>query len=151
MTSEYEDIYSRFLSRVTDYKLAELDEDIAKDMINGYMRQTVSKPYIRRLFSTFTLDNDYEEMEYELKFQTDEDSDKDFIEEVVATGMVIEWLQPKYKSVLNTAQFFGNSDQKWFSQANHMTELREMLDQAQTELRKLVRDRGTFNNSYLAE
>lgn len=51
MTSEYEEIYSRFLTRVTDYQLAGLRESLATEMMNGWMRSTLAKPYVRRLFT----------------------------------------------------------------------------------------------------
>ena len=42
MTSEFDSIYSRFYLRITDYNLAGLNENIAKDMMNGWMRSTLS-------------------------------------------------------------------------------------------------------------
>ena len=149
MTSEYNDIYSRFLLRVTDYEFAGLDEKLAQEMMNGWMKATLSQPYIRRLFSSLTADDDVEEIEFELANPQDESSDQDFAEEIIAQGMVVSWLSPQYHSVLNTAQFYSNSEQKYYSQANHMAELKEMYRGAKSDLRKMIRDRGTFNNSYI--
>ena len=149
MTSEYSDIFSRFYLTVTDYNLAGLDEKIVEEMLTGWMKSVLSQPYVRRLFSSLINDEDMETIEYELKFPISDNDDQEFIEEIVAIGMVIEWLKPKYYSVLNTAQFFSNSDQKWYSQANHMTELREMYHKAKNDLRKIIRDRGYIYNSYL--
>lgn len=150
MTSEYGNIYSRFLLRVTDYEFSGLDEKLAQEMMNGWMKATLSQPYIRRLFSSLTVDDDVEEIEFELVNATDEGQDQDFAEEIIAQGMVINWLEPQYHSVVNTAQFFSNSEQKFYSQANHMAELREMYNNAKANLRKMIRDRGTFYNSYIS-
>jgi len=60
MTSDYENIYSRFLLKITDPRLAGMDENIAKDMMGGWMRSTVSRPYVRRLFSSINLDDGME-------------------------------------------------------------------------------------------
>ena len=120
MTSEYNSIYSRFLLRVTDYEFAGLDEKLANEMMNGWMKAPI-----------------------------DDSSDQDFAEEIIAQGMLISWLSPQYHSVLNTAQFFSNSEQKYYSQANHMAELKDMYHGAKSDLRKMIRDRGTFNNSYI--
>ena len=149
MTSEYNDIYSRFLLRVTDYEFSGLDEKLAQEMMNGWMKSTLSWPYIRRLFSFITADDDVEEIEFELANPQDDSSDQDFAEEIIAQGMVVSWLSPQYHSVLNTAQFYSNSEQKYYSQANHMAELKEMYRGAKSDLRKMIRDRGTFNNSYI--
>lgn len=112
MTSEYNDIYSRFLLRVTDYEFSGLDEKLAQEMMNGWMKATLSQPYIRRLFSSLTADDDVEEIEFELANPQDDSSDQDFAEEIIAQGMVVNWLSPQYHSVLNTAQFYSNSEQK---------------------------------------
>ena len=110
MTSEYEDIYSRFYLRVEDYSLVAMEERLAKEMMNGWIRSTLSKPYVRRLFESLEMDDDIEEIDYELKTSVSEDEDKDFVEEVIALGMVVEWVSPKYHSTLNTSQFLSNSE-----------------------------------------
>lgn len=150
MTSEFSNIYSRFYLRITDYNLAGLNESIAKEMMNGWMHATLSKPYVRRLFGALTIDDDVEEIEYELKFPTSDSEDQDFIEQIIAMGMVIEWLQPQVNSVLNTAQMFSNSEQKFYSQANHLEVLQQLLKKNQNDQRKLIRDRGYIYNSYLS-
>lgn len=151
MTSAYEDIYSRFYLRVEDYNIVGLEEKLVKEMMNGWLRATLSNAYVRRLFETLTIDDDVEELEYTMKFPVSDSEDQDFVEEVLAIGMVAQWLSPKYHSTLNTAQFFSNSDQKYYSQANHMAELKDMYHRAKNDLRKMIRDRGYINNSYIAE
>ena len=115
------------------------------------MRSTLSKPYIRRLLDNCTIDDDVEEVEYEMKFPFSEEEDQDFVEELIALGMVVEWLSPKYHSTLLTAQLFTNSEQKFYSQANHMAELKDMYNMAKNDLRKMIRDRGYINNGYLTK
>ena len=145
ITSEYADIYSRFYLRVKDYELSGLEESLVKEMLGGYLRSTISKPMVRRLFSSITMDDDIEEIEYEMREPLDDMSDKDFVDEVLSLGMVVSWLDPKYHSTLLTSQFFSNSDQKWYAQSTHMGELKNMFFKAQTDLRKLIRDRGYSN------
>lgn len=149
MTSTYEDIYSRFYLRVTDYELAGQSEKIVKEMMNGWMKSVLSQPYVRRLFDTLAIDDDVEEIEYALKFPVSEGEDQNFVEEMIVLGMVVQWLSPKYHSVLNTAQMFTNSEQRFYSQAAHMTELKEMYHRAYNDLRKIIRDRGYIFNTYL--
>lgn len=151
MTSEFEEIYSRFYLRVEDYNIVGLEEKLVKEMMNGWMKSTLAQPYIRRLFDTLTIDTDVEEIDYTLKFPISDDEDKDFIEEVIALGMVVEWVSPKYFSTLNTSQFFSNSEQKFYSQANHMAELKDMYHRAKNDLRKMIRDRGYIYNGYITE
>lgn len=151
MTSEFDDIYSRFFLRVEDYNIIGLKEDLVKEMMNGWIRSTLSQPYVRRLFDTLTIDEDVEEIQYEMKFPVSDDEDQDFVEELISLGMIVAWVSPKYHSTLNTSQFFSNSEQKFYSQANHMSELKDMYHRAENDLRKLIRDRGYINNGYLSE
>lgn len=151
MTSEFEDLYSRFYLRVEDYNIVGLEKKLVENMMNGWIKSTLSKPYIRRLFAELDFDEDIEEVEYELKFPISESEDHDFVEELIALGMVVEWLAPKYHSTLLTSQMFSNSEQRYYSQANHMTELKDMYHRAQNDLRKLIRDRGYIYNSYIVE
>ena len=122
--------------------MAGMEEKLAKEMLNGYLKSTLSKPMVRRIFSSITLDDDVEEIEYELRNPLDEDSDKDFVEEVLGLGMVNAWSSPKYHSTLLTSQLFSNSEQKYYSQASHLAEMKELYTKSQTDLRKLIRDHG---------
>lgn len=170
MTSEYSSIYSRFYLRITDYKFAELEEGVAKEMMNGWIRSALSKPNIRRLFSSISIkereldeDPNTEEtdgsgdtspeyyIEYDMAFPTDDGADQDFIEEVIALGMVVEWLTPQVNSVLNTMQYITNSDAKFYSQANHLNELQALLKKNQSDLRKMIGNKGYISNSYISK
>ncbi len=140
--SEYDEIYSRFYLRVKDYEMSGLSEKLVKEVLNGYLRSTLSKPMVRRLFLSVVMDDDMEEVEYELRDALDEDSDKDFVEEVLGLGMVSEWASPRYHSTLLTSQLLSNSEQKFFSQAQHLAEMKDLYTKSQTDLRKLIRDRA---------
>jgi hypothetical protein len=84
-----------------------------------------------------------------MKFSVDDDTDKDFVVDMLALGMVVAWLSPILRSKVNLAQKFGGSEQKFYSQAAHIAELREVCDDAKIEQRNLIRDRGYIYNSYL--
>ena len=142
MTSDYSDIYSRFYMRVKDYDLSQLTERMANELLNGYLRSTASKPMVRRLFTSFVMDDDVEEIEYELKEILDEDSDRDFVEEVMAIGMIECWASPRYHSTLLTNQLLTNSEQRYYSQSAHLAEVKELYLKSQNDLRKLIRDRA---------
>ena len=145
MTSEYSDIFSRFYLRVKDYEFAGMDEELVNEMLNGYMLSTLSKPMVRKLFSSLVTNDDYEEIDYELREPLDDAADKDFVEEIIAIGMVAEWASPRYHSTLLTSQLFSNSEQKYYSQAAHLNEMKELYQKTQIDLRKVIRDRGFAN------
>lgn len=149
MTSDTESIYSRFRARVDDNELAGQDEEIANEILGAYLKSVIAQTYIRKLFTNINFDEDVGEVEYDMREPIDDLADQEFTEELLALGMVVQWVSPRFHSTLNTAQFFSNSDLKFYSQANHMDELREMYNKSQIDLRKYIRDRG-YANSYIS-
>lgn len=112
MTSDIADIFTRFYLRVEDYKIAGLEEEIANELLNGYLRQVISRPFIRRLFSSISFDEDVGEVEYTMREAWDDSADQDFVEEMLAMGMVNQWLSTQYHTVRNTVQMFSNKEQQ---------------------------------------
>ncbi len=151
MTLQYEEIFSVFLGKCTSYDFLTTDEQYLHETWSEYLRSTISKPYIRRIFSKIKLDKTIESLDFELKNSVDEDSDMDFVLEILAKGLVIEWLEPQVKSVVNISQMFGGKEEKYFSQAQHLKEIKDLLSDTKLELRKMIRDYGYINNSYISE
>lgn len=148
MTSlSYEDIFSNFLGRITDFKLLSLPDNQANAVMTEYLHKSVAQPYVDRLFSTRSYDNDG--FNFELAYPTNENSDSDFILNVIGMGMVVAWLKPQVRSMVNTAQLLTGAEQKFYSQANHLSELRALLQDSEIELRGYIRDRGYIHNDYL--
>lgn len=151
MTLSYEDIFSDFLGYVTDYNIASSSTQDVYEMMREWLKKAIFKPYVRRLFSSVELDNEIQILTYEMDYKVDDETDKDFIIDVLAKGMVIEWLQPQVKNKLLTQQFFGTKEQKFYAQSNQLSELRGLLEDVTVEQRKMIRDRGYINNSYLED
>ena len=162
----YTDIYSRFFLKVEGYDL--FDEDMSDEtrdaLLCSWLHSSLAKPYVNRLFSSVILIDPHQEedsdtgevtdvegtIEYELKTKIDEDfGDKNFIIEVLAYGMGLCWIEPKLYSLTNILQFLGTSDEKLYSQANHITALQSLRDEMIHTQRALIRDRGYSYNSYI--
>jgi hypothetical protein len=72
-----------------------------------------------------------------------------FVIEILAYGMVYVWLEPKVNSITNITQLYGTSDGKWYAQANHLAQLRALLEDVENKQRYLIRDRGYIDNEYI--
>lgn len=145
----YDEIFSDFLGSVTDYDLASIKIDDMYGLMTEYLHKTLSQSYVRRLFSSITFDDIVQMFTFEMANSVDDAADLDFVRYILSKGMVIEWLKPQVRSKVNIAQFFGGKEQKWFSQAQHLSELRGLLEDTQLEMRKAIRDRGYIYNPYL--
>lgn len=149
MTADYDEIYSKFLIKITDYKFLGLDESDADEMMNSWMHSALAHPYIRSIFSSVTLDDDIGILEFEMDYPIDDDEDYDFTLEVISRGMVIEWLEPQVASVDLVKQMFGGKEQKFYSQAQQLESNRTFLNELKAKLRRFIADRGYINNEYI--
>lgn len=144
-------IFDYFLGYITDYDYLSLDESDISTLELEYIKKSVAKPYMRNLFSSITIDEDEEVVSFEMAYPTTDENDESFVSDILAKAMVIQWLQPQVRSKLNTAQMFTGKQRTWYSQANHLAELRSMLEDTQLDVRRMIRDRGFIHNSYLEE
>lgn len=152
MTSSYNDIYSRFLIKVRDYEFAGLPEPNATEQMLDWLRSALSKPYIFRIFKSdsFTADDEIAVIDYTLTDSVNDYQDKNFVEELLAYQMVVEWVEPKVNTTTLLNQMITNSkEQKFYAQANQLSQLRELLETAENKVRSMLRDRGYIYNSYL--
>lgn len=150
MTSSYNDIYSRFLNKIRDYDLAGLPEPNATEEMREWLQSTLSHSYIYRIFNSFSADDEIAEMEYTLKTPVDDYSDKNFVEELLGNAMVVEWMDTKVNNTNLIHLMVANSkESKWFSQQQHIGQLRELRADSESKVRSMLRDKGFNYNSYL--
>lgn len=145
----YDEIVSCFLPKVEDYDFLKMSMDDFYDYFTRWLHSAVSKPYVRRLFSSLALDDEIMELDYEMEYSIDEDSDEEFVLEILSLGIGIQWITPKINSTLNTQQVYASKEEKYYSQAQHLAELMSLKKEWVKEQRGMIRDRGYTWNSYL--
>lgn len=151
MTLQYEEIYSTFLSMVTDYSFLKNDDGFVYDQMCGWLHTACANPRIRAKFSAIGVDDEVTTVSFQLKTPVDDSSDAEFVKMVFAKSMVIAWLEPQVKNVLITKMLIGGKEERYFSQSAHLKEMQALLNDTKTELNKLLRDYGYINNSYIRE
>ena len=150
-TITYDEIFSRFYTKVRayDFIYESYSDDMVEEFMISWLHSAVSYPYIRRLFSSITLSDDTMSIDYQMAYATDEYSDQWFVTEVLSYSMVYSWVEPKVRSITTITQNFTTSDEKFYSQSQHLGELRQLLSDSELRIRALIRDRGYFYNTYL--
>lgn len=143
----YSTLFSRVLNKINDPKELQLNENDLLEIYTERLHSVVGKPRVRRLFSTLTLDDEIQEMTFTLNNSVDEESDTDFVLEVLSLGMAIEWLQPQVDSVIHTSVMIGGKEEKKLLD-NHKNMI-ERLDSMKKEQNKMIRDYGYMYNSYI--
>ena len=145
----YSTLFSRVLNKINDPKELSLNENDLLSIYTERLHSVVGKPRVRRLFSSLTLDDEIQEMTFTLNNSVDEESDKDFVLEVLSLGMAIEWLQPQVDSVIHTSVMIGGKEEKKLLD-NHKNMI-DRLDSMKKEQNKMIRDFGYMYNSYIKE
>ena len=143
----YSTLFSRVLNKINDPKELSLDENDLLEIYTERLHSVVGKPRVRRLFSSISLDDEIQEMTFTLNNSVDEESDKDFVLEILSLGMTIEWLQPQVDSIMHTSVMIGGKEEKKLLD-NHKNMI-DRLDSMKTELNKRIRDYGYIYNSYI--
>lgn len=158
MTSiTYDDIFELFLGQVTDYKIANMNMSDAYAIMTGYLHNVVRQAYVRRLFSSLTLDDEIQVLKFEMKLPTTEGADDDentaidtdFVKGMVSDGMVLEWVTPQVNKTTNLTQMFAGKEQKFYAQSAHLSELQALKEEIYLKFRREIRDRGVITNGYL--
>lgn len=145
----YTTVFEAFLGKVSDYDFVTISETDLNELLVEKLHAVLSQSYIRRLFSSLTLDDSASSITFTMDQSVDEGADTDFVVEILAKGIVVEWLKPLVRSKVNVAQMFGTKEQKFYSQSSHLSEIRALLEDTELELRKEIRDRGYISNGYL--
>ena len=136
MGTPYEKVYGRFLNSVTDFNLAELDDHTLSEMLKDWLHKAVVRA---RTSSNLSRDDDNEVFNNDL-------SDLDI--ELLSLGMKLAWLDQTLASTELTLQFIGGKEEKWFSQAAHISELRGLREDTKLEIQKLHSYNTYVNSSY---
>lgn len=140
MATPYEKVYGRFLNRTTDFNLVELDDYTQSEMLKGWLHSAI----VNARTSTDLSDRNDEAEEF-----NNDLSDRDI--ELLAMGMTMAWLDQYLNSTENVLQFIGGKEEKYYSQANHIAELRALREDIRLEMKRL-HSYGTYtNNPYFDE
>ena len=145
----YSTLFSRVLNKINDPKELSLDENDLLEIYTERLHSVVGKPRVRRLFSSISLDDEIQEMTFTLNNSVDEESDTDFVLEILSLGMAIEWLQPQVDSVIHTSVMIGGKEEKKLLD-NHKNMI-DRLNSMKKEQNKMIRDYGYMYNSYIKE
>ena len=135
MTS-YSTIYGRFLNRITDFNLADFDDNTLNDMLKGWLCSAIVNA---RTSGDLSRDDNTEQFNNDL-------ADLDI--ELLAMGMTLAWLDQTLNSTELTLMMIGGKEEKFYSQSNHIAELRALRADTLREMQQLYTYNTYVNNSY---
>lgn len=138
MATPYEKIYDRFVQKITDFNLVEVDDYSFNKMLNGWLDSAVIR--VRKCQHDLSKrDDEIQEFEEDLS---------DLEVELLALGMVDAWVSPMLNSTELTLQFIGGKEEKYYSQSQMLAELRNLKRENALEMNRLHNYHTYINNSY---
>ena len=138
MATPYETIYNRALNKLEDPQLLMMPEEDLEEMLHGYLLSAIAKHR--------KCEHDLSDRDEELKQFNSDLSDLEI--EILSILVLREWISQRLHSVTNVLQVFSGKETKWFSQAQHIAELRALDESLKIEAQKLSRDYTYTNNDY---
>lgn len=138
MATSYEKVYETFLSKITDFNLVEVDDYSFDKMLHGWLRDAIVK--------TRRCEHDLSQRDDEAQEFLEDLSDLEI--ELLALGMVNAWVTPMINSTENVLQFIGGKEEKFYSQSQHLAELRNIKKENSLEINRLHNYYTYTNNSY---
>lgn len=143
MATPYSDIYNPFLEKITDSDLLALTVDNREAILHGLMVRTCSK--FKRICKYVK----------EINLSNRDDTNKIFndtlseeIIDIITTGMIVEWLKPKYlfdqnmRNILNTKDYSMAA-----SPANMANSIRATYLEAKNEFESMMNKFSFVNSS----
>lgn len=142
----YDEIYSAFYL-IVDKDFFKLDETTAYDYMRQWLHNAISTPYIKELFLNISLDDEIEELVYELKNPPTNYPADMFIIDVFSKYMKIAWVTSHVDTAVNMATVIGGGQEKKIL-SNYRDNI-ERLEILERRLRKLITDYNSTNNDYV--
>ena len=136
---KYEEIYSRSYMKRYDPSFYE-NKEFAYETMKEWLHEIVAFPWVRKIFSSITLDDVLEELTFELVNSVDEQSDNDFVIKFFTDGFVICWMRPRVETAINLATVIGGKDEKKLL-SNYQANI-DRLNSLELKLKKYIRDYG---------
>lgn len=134
MATPFSNVYSRFLAKVSDFDLANLTDLELEEILKGYMESAIVKFYRCK-----TDLNNRDEISFLDDLSLHE-------QEIIATGMLIEYLTPQINAIENLKQMISGKDFRFYSQSRHLRELIFLRDTAKKEFDKMILDYTYLKN-----
>ena len=137
MGTPYEKVYGRFLNHMTDFNLADLDDNTLGEMLKDWLHSAIVKT---RTSSDLAARDDENEV-----FKNDL-SDLDV--ELLSMGMRLAWLDQRINSTEYTSLFVGGKEEKFYSPSSQLAELRALRADTLREMQQLYTYSTYTNNDF---
>lgn len=124
----FSDVYGLFLNKISDIKLATLDDEVLEETMKRYLLSSCSR-FKKVCKQSLAYDDDYfvEELDYQ-------------VIDILSECMIVEWLKPRMMYHENLENVLNTKDFSQFSPANLLKEIRELYNFYNRQVRSMIND-----------
>ena len=140
MGTPYQEVYDRFLQKITDQEFLSLPDEDIDQFCFRYLRSAITN--FKKCKKDLS-DRDDSTMSFSVSLENDE-------VEILAIIMIEQWVSPQICNIQNLKQFMGDREFKYYSQANHLDKLLLLKDSLQSDSEREVTN-YTYEQSDLSE
>lgn len=135
MATPYDIFEGAFLSKITEYDFLQIDPYDRNGSIDSYMKRAAAQFNKVCKYDLLTSDDAVRELAVDIP-----DSDLVEIVDIVATGMVVQWLQPYMFKSENLENILNTADYSMYSPAELLLRVREVYQMAQRDFKNMIKD-----------
>ena len=147
MLLPYETVFSRTRTKTDDVKELSLEDNDLLELNTEILHSIVGDERVINKFSSFAMDDEIQQIEFEMKYPVSDFADKEYVTELFALGMSIQWLKPKVDSINYTARVLGTKEEKNIQ--NNYSQITNRVDSREHKFSQKHASHGYINNSYL--
>lgn len=135
MATPYDIFGGAFLSKITEYDFLQIDPYDRNGSIDSYMKRSAAQFNKVCKYDLLTFDDAVRELAVDIP-------DVDLVEivDIVATGMVVQWLQPYMFKSENLENILNTADYSMYSPAELLLRVREVYQMAQRDFKNMIKD-----------
>lgn len=135
MNIHYDVLTRAFLSKITEYDFARLQECTSQVMIDGYIRTAVYRFDKVCKYDLRRMDAQERVLEADIA-----EEDVDEIIDILSEGMIVEWLKPYVYKAENLENVLNTSDYTSYSPAELLLRITGVYKMAKEEFDKMMKD-----------
>lgn len=135
MATPYDIFEGAFLSKITEYDFLQIDPYDRNGSIDSYMKRSAAQFNKVCKYDLLTSDDAVRELAVDIP-----DADLVEIVDIVATGMVVQWLQPYMFKSENLENILNTVDYSMYSPAELLLRVREVYQMAQRDFKNMIKD-----------
>ena len=136
MNVPYDTLTEDFLQKITEYNFLKFDIGTRQDIVDGYIRHAAQQFAVVCKSANIVIDNENRE----ISFVGETDIDRDEIVDIIAEGMLVQWMKPYMYKQENLENMLNSTDFSSYSPAELLKRVHGVYDMCKKDFTNRIRN-----------